>query len=467
MKLNKHSMVKIVCLLLVLPLDIIAQNYKLPEYTSFELENGITINLMEQNEVPVISVSVVLPAGAIYDYDKPGLASLTASSLKHGTSGFSKAALDEELDFMGASINTYASKESAGLSSRFASKDKEKVLKMVKELLVAPTFPPDEFEKERKRLLVRLEQQKESPQGVISTYFDKFFYGGHVYANAIQGTNASVSTLKVEDLKSFFLNNYSPEAAAISVVGDFSSEEMKETLTNLFSDWKPTGKIKEDKSTKSPELPRESRVLLVNKEDATETTFYIGAPGISRDNPDFVTIEVINTLFGGRFTSMLNDELRIKTGLTYGAGSSFRSLKNGGSFVISTFTATETTEQAIDKALEVLENLHSSGLDENSLTSAKNYVKGQFPPRYETTGQLASLLTQMFWYELDSSFINDFESNVDRFNVSKANEIVAKYFPKDQFQFVLIGKASEIKPIAEKYGKVTEIEIKNDLDKSL
>src|SRR5690606_11384539 len=116
-----------------------------------------------------ISVSAILPAGAIYDENKPGLASLTAASLKHGTAGYSKATLDEELDFMGASINTYASKESAGLSSRFASRDKEKVLKMIKEILVSPTFPPDEFEKERKRLLVRLEQQKESPRGVIST----------------------------------------------------------------------------------------------------------------------------------------------------------------------------------------------------------------------------------------------------------------------------------------------------------
>src|SRR5690606_34815830 len=135
MKQNKHLLVTIVCLLVVATFALNAQNYKLPEYTSFKLDNGLTINLMEQHEVPVISVSAILPAGAIYDENKPGLASLTAASLKHGTAGYSKATLDEELDFMGASINTYASKESAGLSSKFASRDKEKVLKMIKELL--------------------------------------------------------------------------------------------------------------------------------------------------------------------------------------------------------------------------------------------------------------------------------------------------------------------------------------------
>ena len=156
---------------------------------------------------------------------------------------------------------------------------------------------------------------------------------------------------------------------------------------------------------------------------------------------------------------MLNDELRVNTGLTYGAGSRFNALKNGGSFFISTFTASKTTEPAIDKALEVLNKLHSNGIDEQSLTSAKNYVKGQFPPRYETSGQLASLMTQMFWYNFDESFINNFEKNVDGLNLERTKEIIAKYFPKDKLQFVLVGKSADIKKIAEKYGKVTEVKI--------
>ena len=160
---------------------------------------------------------------------------------------------------------------------------------------------------------------------------------------------------------------------------------------------------------------------------------------------------------------MLNDELRVNSGLTYGAGSRFSTLKSGGTFYISTFTASKTTEAAIDKALEVLNKLHTNGIDDKSLTSAKNYVKGQFPPDYETTGQLANLLTQMFWYKLDASFINDFEKNVDNLNLKKANEIIAKYYPKDNLQFVLVGKASEIKSIAEKYGAVKQVEIKEEI----
>jgi predicted Zn-dependent peptidase len=443
-----------------------AQDYKLPAYQQFTLKNGLTVYLMEQHDVPMISLSAILPAGAIYDGDKAGLASLTATALKHGTKKYPKARLDEELDFIGASVSTYASKESAGLSAEFAAKDKDKVLDIVNDLLTAPVFDSEEFAKEKRRTLARLEQAKESPRSVIGSYFDKLLYGDHVYGNIISGTIGTVTGLTTTDIQKFYAANYIPNGSAISIVGDFNSKEMKATITKMFSGW-PKGKQENANLAAKPiAKPTGNRVLLVNKDDAKETTFYIGAPGISRNNPDYVAVSVINTLFGGRFTSMLNDELRVNSGLTYGASSRFSALKNGGSFMISTFTAGKTTEPAIDKALEVLKKLHTQGVDETSLASAKNYVKGQFPPGYETSGQLANLLTQMFWYKFDESFINNFQKNVDGLTLEKAKSIIATYFPEDKLQFVLVGKAADIKKIAEKYGPVTEVQIKEEPKKA-
>jgi zinc protease len=447
-------------------LKAMAQDYKLPAYQKFTLKNGLTVYLMEQHEVPVINVSAILPAGAIYDKDKAGLASLTAASLKHGTKSYPKIKLDEELDFIGAEVNTYANKEAAGLASQFASKDKELALSIIYELLTAPVFDTAEFTKEKRRALVRLDQAKESPRNVIGAYFDKFLFGDHVYGNIISGTIGSVTSLTAADIKRFYEENYIPNGAAISVVGDFDSKDMKAAITKLFSGWKQGKQTSASLASQPASTPSANRVLLVNKEDANETTFYIGAPGISRNNPDFIAIDVINTLFGGRFTSMLNDELRVNTGLTYGARSSFSPLKNAGSFYISTFTATKNTEAAIDTALSVLKTLHTKGVDENTLASARNYVKGQFPPRYETSGQLAGLLTQMFWYKFDESFINNFQKNVDGLTVARAKEIIAKYFPKDKLQFVIVGKSADIKKIVEKYGPVTEVEITEEPKKA-
>jgi len=453
----------IIALCFIFPSLAFGQKYKMPEYSTFKLDNGLTVYLMERHAIPVISVSAIIPAGAIDDGNQAGLADLTATALKHGTKSYTKAQLDEEIDFIGASLNTSASKEFSRLSSKFSATDKAKVLNIVKEVLINPVFDLKEFEKEKSRLLVNLEQQKESPRSVIGSYFNKLLYGDHVYSNITEGTIASISALTVNDLKKFHTENYIPNNAAVCIIGDFSSNEMKKEITNLFSGWKKGKVASESRGSKSINTPTENRVLLVNKEDAKETTFFIGSKGISRNNPDFVAIDVINTLFGGRFTSMLNDELRVNSGLTYGARSRFSTLKNGGSFYISTFTASKTTEAAIDKALEVLNNLHANGIDEKSLTSAKNYVKGQFPPKYETTGQLANLLTQMFWYDFDESFINNFEKNVDDLDLKKANEIITNYFPKNKLQFVLVGKASDIKSIAEKYGKVELVQIKEEI----
>ncbi len=436
--------------------------FKVPAYEKFTLTNGLTVYLMEQHEVPVISVSAIVPAGAIYDGVKSGLASLTASGLKYGTKSYTKSRIEEELDFIGASLNTNASKESAGVSSKFAAKDADKVFPIFKEVLADPVFDKEEFEKERKRILSNLDQMKQSPRNVINAYWDKFIFGGHVYSNSVSGSPESVGKFNVDDLKSFYKSNYGPQNSAIAVVGDFVSRDMKKRIQNLFGSWKKNAASQNNLAAQTVAPVQTSRVLLVNKDDARETTLLIGGLGIRRDNPDFVAVEVVNTVFGGRFTSWLNDELRVNSGLTYGANSRFNPLKNSGTFAISTFTATKTTEATIDKALLVLDSLHAKGIDDKTLTSAKNYVKGQFPPRYETSAQLSALLTQMFWYGFDESFINNFQSNVDGLTVAKSKEIINKYFPKEKLQFVLIGKSEDIKKIAAKYGTVSEKEIKAD-----
>ena len=435
--------------------------FKLPSYEKAVLSNGLTIYLMEQHEVPLINVSAIIPAGAIYDGAQSGLARMTADALMHGTKNMSKSKIEEELDFIGASVETYASKEAAGLSAKFAAKDKEKVLGIIRDVLLSPTFNAAEFEKEKKLLLSELEQAKESPRNVIGAYFDQLSYGSHVYANPENGRASTVVKLTAADAQKFYKAAYMPNGSAIAVVGDFNAKEMKAKLTTLFGAW-AKGTPPANMAGKNVTPAAAARVLLVNKEDARETTFFIGGPGVPRNNPDYVAMEVINTLFGGRFTSWLNDELRVNTGLTYGARSGFSRLKHAGTFSISTFTATKNTEAAMDKALEVLNRLHTSGIDEKTLTSAKNYVKGQLPPRYETSGQLAGLLAQMFWYGFDESFINTFQKSVDELTVDKAKNIVAKYFPRNNLQFIMIGKAADIRKIAEKYGKVTEVQIKDD-----
>lgn len=250
--------------------------FKVPVYEKFTLPNGLTIYLMEQHEVPTISVSAIVPAGAIYDGAKSGLASLTASGLQYGTKSYSKEKIESELDFIGARLNTYATKESAGLSSKFASKDQDKVFPILKEVLADPVFNAAEFEKEKKRVLSGLERAKESPRSVIGSYWDKFMYGDHVYANAVSGSPLTVGKLNADDLKAFYRANYSPAGSAIAVVGDFNTKAMKARLSKLFAGWKKSSETPKNLASQPVAAVKSARVLLVNKDDARETTFQIG-----------------------------------------------------------------------------------------------------------------------------------------------------------------------------------------------
>ncbi len=441
-----------------------AAKYQLPKYAKFQLANGLTVYLMEKHTVPVISVSAIIPAGAVDDGSNAGLASLTAECLTCGTKDYTKKQIEEAFDFAGADYNTYGSKEFSGLSARLAVKDEDKLLPIIKEMLVDAAFNDSDFIKEKRRTLANLDQAKESPGQVITLYWDKFFYGNHAYGNVESGTVSSVTPITSVDLKIFYKTYYNPQGSAIALVGDFNTADMKKKMETLFGDWTKTNMPSTLTSNPTYNI-NIARVLLVNKDDAKETTLLIGTKGVARNNPDYIPLQVVNTIFGGRFTSWLNEELRVKSGLTYGASSYFDYKKNGGAFLISTHTANQTTAPTLEKTMEVVNRLQTLPIDDTTLMSAKNYMIGLFPPRFQSSNQLAGLLTGMFWYGYDESYINNFEANVNAVTVAKAEDIIHKYFPKDNLQFVLIGKSSDIKNIAAKYGAVTEVQIKDDIGK--
>lgn len=436
-------------------------NFKVPSYEKFKLKNGLTVYLMEQHEVPLIYVSTVFDAGSIQDSQQYGLASVTADALLFGTAKYTKEQIEEATDYAGARLNSGAGKESAEVNMSFAVKDADKMFDILQEVLTKPTFNSTEFDKHKQRALLQLTQQKESPRAVIGNYFNKLVFGSHSYASPTNGTPSTVEKISVAEVKNFYKTYYTTDHAAIAIVGDFKTADMKKRITTLLGDWKTA----EGRMIKRavPDLSFDkSRVLLVNKPDARETTFLIGGKGVAYANPDYVLILVVNTILGSRFTSWLNDALRVNSGLTYGAGSRFNRYKQGGTFYISTFTKNSTTVPAIDLALQVLDSLHRAGLNDEILASAKAYVKGDFPPNYESAGALAGLLTDMFTYGFDENYINTFQTKVDGMTVAQANDIIAKYFPKDKLQFVLVGKADEIRDAVKKYGKITEKEIKDE-----
>ena len=454
------------CILVILQLVYLSSysfaQFKLPDYKTVTLDNGLTVYLMEKKDVPLISFSAVFDGGAIKDASVSGIASFTAEALRFGTASYTKSQIDSLFNFYGSNVSTYANADYSGLYTRFIKDNIETLLPLVKEIILTPSFPETEIEKRKQRWIAELDQAKESPRSVIGSYFNKHIFGDSPYGSPVNGTKAGIGSIAVEKVKEFYQTNYRPESSAIAVVGDFNASDMMKLLQNYFGEWE-NNSPKKLSDLRIVNTPFESpTVYLINKSNATETTFLIGSYGTTMSNEDQTQLDVINTILGGRFTSWLNDELRVNAGLTYGARSRFAQYKLTGTFFISTFTATKNTEAAIDLALKTYNRLFEKGIDEETLLSAKNYVKGQFPPGYETAGSLASFLTQKYVYGLDDSIINNFENEVNDLTVERVNELIKKYFPKDNLQFVLIGKADEIRDVIAKYGNVTEKNIDED-----
>ena len=438
-----------------------AAEFKLPAFETTKLPNGLTVLLMERHEVPLIAVRAVVKAGAVNDGPQAGLANLTGDAILLGSARHNKAAIDEAFDFRGAVLAGGGGVEQTTVQANFAKADAAALLPLFAEIVQQPSFDNTELDKLRTRKVSGLKQAKESPRQVAATYYRSMLFGSGAYANPAGGTVGSLQALKQGDVKAFHGRYFRPDNAAIVVVGDFDPAAMKQQIQALFGQWRAEGAPPQRADYGKP-LTDKARVWLVDKPDAIETTFLIGGGGIARNDPDYVPLQVVNTVLGGRFTSWLNDELRVNSGLTYGANSAFSPLSQAGTFAISSFTALPKTEAALDLALKTYQRLWDKGIDKATLDSAKAYVKGQFPPRFETSEQLASLLGDMYALDIPRSQIDNFMRDVDGLTPDKAKQLVDRHFPRKNLQMVLVGKASEVRKVATKYGEVTELDITAD-----
>lgn len=450
----KRLFILSLALLLALPVAAPAAQenggLKLPPYKKVKLKNGMTLLLMEQHEVPIISFNYLIRAGSIADpAGKEGVASLTAGLLRKGTKTRSADQISAELDFIGGLLGAGASYDYTNGTAEFIKKDIGKGLELLGDVLLNPTFPQDEISKMLKQRIDGIKSSKDQAQGVIGTYYNAYLYGSHPYGRPTGGDEKSLAAITRSDVEKFYQAYYSPSSTVMAVAGDFDSAEMERMITDKFGAW--SAKAAPAVQLAEPQMVTGKKLLLIDKPDSTQTFYQIGNVGINRTNPDRVYVEVVNTLFGGRFTSMLNSELRINSGLTYGARSGFDERKVRGPFTISTYTRNQTTEKALDMTLDILKRLHEKGITEEELKSAKNYIKGQFPPDIETTDQLAALIAELEFYGLDENEINNYYAKIDSMTLVEARRVIKQYFPLDNLVFVLIGKADEIGALSKKY----------------
>jgi zinc protease len=447
-------------LILVLAGAAVFGEVRLPPFTRQTLPNGVTVELMPRPGVPLVGFRVLVNGGAEAEpANLSGLAGITVQLLRKGTAKRTADQFSEELDFLGGSFQTPEATQSPAsvVTAEFLKKDFDRGLDLVSDAVLHASFPEPEVRKLLAQRIDTAKSTKDNPQAAIGLYFAAFFFGSaHPYGRVPD--ESTLSRIQRQDIVDFHARNYCGRNLVVIVSGDFEPAAVTEKIREAFGGVSPGEVLK---PVKAPSIPGATRLLLIDKPDATQTYFYIGQPGIDRTSPDRVKLMLVNLLFGGRFTSLLNEELRVKSGLTYGATSIVQQPRTPGATIIASYTKTETTEKTIDMALDVLKRMREQGITADQLASAKAYLKGTFPPqRLETTDQIASILGDIAIYHLGKDDIDDLFSRIDAVSLEDANSIARNYYRDSNLTFVLLGNASKIRDAAKKYApKMVEVPI--------
>ena len=433
---------------------------RLPEFERVTLGNGAELALMPKRDTPLVAMNVVVRGGSLADAPgREGTAALLAELMQKGAGGRDGAQFAEAIENVGGELVIAAGAESLSVGASFLARDLGLMIELASDALLRPRLTAAEFDKVRDRAIQSIAAAKDAdPRALVGEYGDAWLFRGHLYGRPVGGSEESLATVTLDDLKRHYEAQVRGDRLIIAVVGDFDVADVRRRLEAAFG---TVGRAQGNApaATRAPAVEGR-RVLLVDKPGAAQTYFWLGNVGASRTDPERTAQALVNTVFGGRFTSMLNTELRIKSGLTYGARSNFDRLAEPGAFSITSFTATESTVQALDLALATLDRLHAEGLDSATLESARTYLLGQFPPTIETNGALAGRLSELLLYGLGADDVNEFAARVTAVDAAAAKRTIGQAFPVSRdLAIVLVGDAARIREQVGKYGPVTEMKI--------
>ena len=437
-----------------------AQGVTLPDYERVTLDNGVVLLLAEKHDVPLVGMRAIVRGGSAADpADRAGMATLLAALLEKGAGERDAAAFAEAAAGVGGSIGVGVDMESFSVSADFLSRDTELMIELVADLLMRPALAEDEFLKEQQRLIALLQAAKGSnPRALLSSYGNAFLFGEHAYGNPPYGSEASLVGIDHAELVEHYARLFGGDRLIIAIVGDFDLQAMRLRLGEVFGDWPAAGAELPAYAAVAREPGR--RVLLVDKPGSSQTYFLAGNTSVPISYPQRAELQLANTLFGGRFTSMLMTALRVESGLTYGARSAVSRHSAAGSVFISSYTQTATTVQAIDLAIEKLGELHLKGVNDEMIASARNYIMGQFPPTLETASALAGMVAFLELNGLDRSYIDDYADALDAATPVSVHNAISDVYPAvDDLVMILVGDADAIRDQVAKYGPVTEIAI--------
>jgi zinc protease len=418
---------------------------KLPEPTSFQLPNGLTVLLNERQGLPIVSANLVLKTGSgANPPDKPGLANFTAAMIDEGTASKNALQIADQVAQLGGSLSTTSTMDSSQASASSLQRTFPQLLDVLADVVRHPSFPAEEVERQRASRLASLVQQRENANAVATTVTYAALYGpAHPYGYTELGTEASNKALTRDDLQKFWSQNFVPNNAALVVSGRISAAELRPLVEKAFGDWQ---KGTPAEAASAEPATTKSRLVLVDKPGAPQTQLRVASIGVPRNTPDYAALRVMNEALGGLFSSRINLNLREQHGYTYGASSQFVFRRFAGPFMVATGVRTDVTGPSVAEVLKELGRIRDGDLSPEELALAKDSLVRSLPSDFETSSRVTASTSNIYIYDLGLDYYTKLPGQLTAVDAGQVRSVAQKYIQPEKVVVVAVGDRGKIAP---------------------
>lgn len=425
------------------------------KYEEVRFENGLRLIVVENHEVPFVSVQLGLKAGAWTD-EIEGTATFAMAMLTKGTEKHTEKQLAEELESKAISLGGSAGADASSVVLSCLPEQLDRGLELMAEVITQPTMPEDEFKKLLRQARTSLAVSSKEPTYLASRAFRRQLYGDHPYSQETSGTLESLSKLTVDDTRRWWSTHIRPDEATLIFAGDTDLETAGKLARKYFAAWSVDTPVPQIDIAPVP--PRKPTKIYLVDHTGNQSQIRVGHVAFDRQDADYMKSRVVGGYFGGAFGSRLNRTIRVEKGLTYGANGGFSSQKRAGVFLVSTFSKTASTVDALKAILEEIDRLQSEPPSTQELEDTKSYFLGAFPSDRETPQQVASDV----WFTRSMGLSdNYFDQLIDEVNQTTSDDclrIAKTRIHPNELVIVVVGPASELKAGLETIAPVEIVE---------
>ncbi len=431
-----------------------------PEPERVVLENGMVVYLLEDHELPLVTVSAMLRTGTWLDpSDKVGLAGLTGVVMRTGgTQRTSAGEVDEALERIAASVSVGIGSESGSASLDVLTKDLDRGLQMFADILMTPAFDANRLQLAKLQAIEGIRRRQDQPQSIASREFGKLTYGPeHPFAR--ESTVASITKITRDDVVAFHAKTIHPNGIILGITGDFSRDDMLARLRAVFGGW--TKGTPPDIALPPPpdDAAGSTRLVRFIGKGTSQTHLRVGHLSLKENDPDYPALTVLNDILGGSsFRSRLFQDIRTKRGLAYSVGSGLRAgTHERGVWLMRAETKVESTQEAISRLIANMERLREEPVTDEELSEAKESFVNSFVFSFASPVAIVNRLMGLEYDGLPKDFIQRLRDEVVKVTKQDLLAVARKHLHPERLRILAVGPPQALLPLLSGFGDVKEI----------